>query len=71
MVEYDIDPKQIKKKKQERKVTHAIKAMLQDYAQQLSKYTDKTVIEQKKKPTETMTLVDAGLLSQKELEEVI
>ena len=64
----DLDGKQKKKKKQEKKGAHAVKVMLQEYAAQLSKYTDRTIVEKKKIPTETMTLSDVGLLSQKEVE---
>ena len=69
-LEGDIDSKQRKKKKQDKKGVHTVKAMPQEYVQQLSKYTDKTIIERKKKPTETMTLADAGLLSQNDIEEL-
>ena len=68
--ESDADLKQRKKKKQERKPTHAITTIPQDYALKLSKHTDKTVVERKQKPTETMTLGEAGLLTQKELQEL-
>ena len=68
--ESDADLKQHKKKKQERKPTHAIKTIPQDYVQKLNKHIDKTAVEKKQKPTETMTLSEAGLLTQKELEEL-
>ena len=68
--ESDADLKQHKNKKQERKPTHAIKTIPQDYVLKLNKHIDKTVVEKKQKPTETMTLSEAGLLTQKELEEL-
>ena len=53
-LECDIDSKQRKKKKQDKKGVHTVKAMPQEYVQQLSKYTDKTIIERKKKPTDPL-----------------
>ena len=69
MVDSDIE-KGKRKKRQDRKQTHTVKTMSQEYAQKLSKVADQTIIEKRNKPAESMTLADAGLLSQQDIEEL-
>ena len=69
IVDSDIE-KGKRKKRQDRKQTHTVKTMSQEYAQKLSKVTDQTIIEKRNKPAESMTLADAGLLSQQDIEEL-
>ena len=61
--------RQTSKKKQWKKAGHPAKARPQEYVYQLNKCIDKTVIERKYRPTETMMLTEAKLLLQKEIAE--
>ena len=70
VIESNNDSTAKKKKCQYRKSGHVVKTMSQEYASKLSQTVDRTVIEKRAKPAETMMLADAGLLSKNDVEEL-
>ena len=70
VIESDNESRTKKKKRAEKKTGHAIKVVPQEYLNKLAKCTDRTVVEKRPKPAETMTLAEAGLLSAQEIEEL-
>ena len=70
IVESNVEGRTKKKKKAEKKAGHAIKVIPQEYMQKLSKCVDRTVVEKRAKPAESMTLMEAGLLTTQEIEEL-
>ena len=58
-----------RKHRQETKLS--VKTISQEYVQRMNKCVDRTIVERKQpRPAEAMTLTEAGLLSQKEMEEL-
>ena len=69
-VESDSNAKSRKKKRPEKKATHAVKTLTQDEVHLLSKSVDKTLVQKQPMPLEGAALTDVGLLTQREIEEL-
>ena len=60
-----------RKKKAEKKASHAVKVMSKDYMQKNCKAADRTTVERKPRMgAETLTMGEAGLLSQQNIEDL-